>query len=494
MTDSSTTLTPVESGSTTLAAATGKRNKLVIGLLLVSAFIMILNETIMGVALPQLMKDLDITASTAQWLTTAFMLTMAVVIPITGFLLERFNTRPVYIVAMSLFTTGTLLSAIAPGFEALLFGRIIQAGGTAIMMPLLMTTVMTLVAPSSRGKTMGAISIVISVAPAVGPTIGGLILTLLDWRWMFGVVLPIAAIALIVGVLRIKNVTTPRKVPVDVFSVILSAFAFGGLIYGLSSLGEQAEGTAPVPSWIPLAVGAVALGLFILRQIFLQRSNRALLDLRVFTFPVFTVSSVMLTVSVVAMFGTIIVIPMYVQDVLGLDPLVTGLLLLPGGLLMGVLAPFVGAHYDKHGPRSLVVAGSIAAAISLWAMTGLTETSSIWYLLAADVLLCVGLALLFTPLYTSGLGSLPAKFYSHGSAVFGTLQQVGGAAGTAMFVTVLTVQSAALATGGSNATASMAGGVHWAFVAGAVVATLAIVGAFFVRKPADAPAGALPLH
>lgn len=186
--DSAQVIDPVEDHSA--------RNKLVIALLLVSAFVVILNETIMGVALPHLMGDLGITASAAQWLTTAFMLTMAVVIPITGFLLQRLNTRPVFILAMSLFSAGTAISALAPGFAELVIGRIVQASGTAIMMPLLMTTVMTLVPPETRGKTMGNISIVISVAPAIGPTLSGLILSALDWRWLFLLVLPIALGAL----------------------------------------------------------------------------------------------------------------------------------------------------------------------------------------------------------------------------------------------------------------------------------------------------------
>ncbi|HEX2247372.1 MAG TPA: MFS transporter, partial [Arthrobacter sp.] len=190
-----------------------------IRLLLAASFVVILNETIMSVALTELMDDLGITARAAQWLTTAFMLTMAVVIPITGFLLQRFNTRPVFTAAMSLFSAGTLIAAIAPGFELLLLGRIVQASGTAIMMPLLMTTLMTLVAPAERGKTMGNVSIVISVAPAIGPTISGIILNALSWRWMFWLVLPIAVAMLIIGNRRVDNVTEPRPVPLDLFSV-----------------------------------------------------------------------------------------------------------------------------------------------------------------------------------------------------------------------------------------------------------------------------------
>ena len=468
------------------------RNKLVISLLLVSAFVVILNETIMSVALPVLMEDLQIPATAAQWLTTAFMLTMAVVIPVTGFLLQRFHTRSIFMAAMTFFSLGTLISALAPGFEVLVFGRVIQATGTAIMMPLLMTTVMTLVPPASRGKTMGNISIVMSVAPALGPTISGLILSVLDWRWMFWLVLPIAVGSLILGAVRIQNVTVPRRIPIDVASVILSAFAFGGLIYGLSSLGEAARGNVMVPVWIPLGIGAVSLGLFIIRQLKLRHSDSALLDLRTFASKSFTIATSMLVISMLALFGTIIVLPIYVQQVLGLDPLATGLMLLPGGLLMGLLGPIVGRSYDKRGPTILVVPGSIIVSLMFWGMTMLGENTPFIFVLVAHIGLSIGLALLFTPLFTSSLGALRPELYSHGSAIIGTVQQLAGAAGTALFITVMVSQSVAIAAGGASEVSATAGGIQAAFLSGAIISLLAIVAAFFVRKPvvalADSPA------
>ncbi len=197
------------------------RNRLVINLMLVATFVVFLNETVIGVAIPQIMVALEIRESTAQWLSTAFMLTVAVVIPTTGFLMQRLNTRTVFMLAMSLFSAGTAIAAMAPGFEVLLAGRIVQASGTAIMMPLLMTTVMTLVPPHERGRTMGNISIVMSVAPALGPAIGGLIVQALEWRFIFILILPIAILALALGAMRVQNVTEPRNVPLDVTSVIL---------------------------------------------------------------------------------------------------------------------------------------------------------------------------------------------------------------------------------------------------------------------------------
>jgi DHA2 family lincomycin resistance protein-like MFS transporter len=472
----------------------GTRNRLVINLLLVSAFVVILNETIMGVALPHLMTDLGITASAGQWLTTAFLLTMAVVIPITGFLLQRLHTRPVFILAMSTFSLGTLICATAPGIELLIAGRVVQAIGTAIMMPLLMTTVMNLVPPETRGKTMGNISTVISVAPAIGPTISGLILSRLDWRWMFILVLPIALGSLALGFARIRNVSTPKAVPIDVLSVGMSVVGFGSLVYGLSGLGEAASHPGPVPAWMPLVLGVVVIGLFVLRQLSLQKRGRALLDLRTLQSPTFSISVVLMAIMMMAMFGVLILLPIYLQNVLGLSTLQTGLMLLPGGLVMGLCAPVVGRLYDRHGPTVLLVPGAVLVSLVLWSLTMVTESTPFGWLLAAHLAFSIGLALMFTPLFSASLGSLQPKLYSHGSAVIGTVQQVAGAAGTALFVALMTLQSANLLAGGAEPLAAAAGGIRSAFFVGAIISLFAIVAAFFVRKPKGGTPGMVHGH
>jgi len=474
----------------------GARNNRVIWLLLASAFVVILNETIMGVAIPHLVVDLDISISAAQWLTTAFMLTMAVVIPITGFLLQRFATRPIFIAAMGLFSAGTLIAALAPGFEVLLVARVVQASGTAIMMPLLMTTIMTLVLPSDRGRIMGRVSTVISVAPAIGPTISGLILSLLTWRFMFWLVLPIALVMLVIGIRRVENVSEPRVIPIDVFSVVLSAFGFGGIVYGLSLVGGVVSGTSSsaAPMWIALAVGVLGVATFIWRQLALQRHDRALLDLRTFQSKNFAISVGLMTIMMAALFGTIILLPIYLQNVLHLAPIFTGLLLLPGGLTMGLFGPTVGRLYDRFGPKPLLVPGAIGVSAVLWSLTLVTDQTSPWLLLVAHIVLSVALAFMFTPLFTSALGSVEPRLYSHGSAIVGTVQQVAGAAGTALFVTILAAQTATVAATGASVEVATASGIRAAFLVGAILSLAAIVGAFFVRKPADMMAGAPAAH
>ncbi|MEE2034014.1 DHA2 family efflux MFS transporter permease subunit [Rhodococcus chondri] len=457
--------------------------KLLIGVLVVAAFVMILNETIMSVALPRLMADLAITASTAQWLTTGFLLTMAVVIPVTGYLFQRFTLRQVFVAAMGVFSFGTLLAAIAPGFELLLIGRVTQAGGTAIMLPLLMTTVLRVVPAHKRGSMMGIISIVIAVAPAIGPTISGVVLNSLDWRWMFWIVLPIALISFGIGAMLVKNFTTPIEVPLDIFSVALSVFAFGGIVYGLSSIGHSADGSG-VPVWVPLGVGVVALIVFVHRQLARQDDGRALLDMRPFATPTFSIGLGMLSISMMSLFGALILLPLYLQNVRGLDTLTTGLLLLPGGLIMGLLSPFAGRIFDRTGPRVLVIPGAVVVSAALWLMTLLDAESSLPMVVGIHSLMMAGLATVMTPLMTSSLGSLPSELYSHGSAIFSTVQQLAGAAGTALFITVMSYTAASRAADGATEIGANQDGIHTAFLYGGVVSLLAVVAAFFVRKPA----------
>jgi DHA2 family lincomycin resistance protein-like MFS transporter len=348
-----------------------------------------------------------------------------------------------------------------------------------------MTTIMTLVAPESRGKTMGFVSTVISVAPAIGPVLSGAILNYLHWRWMFVLVLPIALFSLWLGWRRIENVTTPRNTRLDILSVILSAFAFGGCVYGLSLLGAP-PGPGTPPAWIPLVIGGVAMVGFVWRQLVLQRTDSALLDLRVFRSRMFTISLTVFALLMLTLFGTIILLPIYLQNVLGLNTLQSGLLLLPGALLMGRLGPPVGRAYDKIGPTKLVIPGVIIVTAILWAMTQLGTQSRWEFIMAGHIVMCVGFALLFTPLFTVCLSSVPPQRYSHGSAVLGSLQQVGGAAGVALFIAIMSGRTAELAAAGTTEIEALAGGIRAAFLVGAIGALFAVASTFFVRKPESA--------
>ncbi len=467
------------------------RDRKVIITLLVAAFVVILNETIMGVALPVLMTELQIGPNTVQWLSTAFMLTMAVVIPMTGYLLQRLSTRMVYLTAMGLFCSGTLLAAVAPGFWLLLLARIVQGSGTAIMVPLLMTTILTLVPTERRGAVMGNVAIAISVAPAIGPTLSGLILHYLPWRFMFVLVLPIALAALVYGVRTLVHVGEQGRQPLDVLSVLLSIPAFGGLVFGLSQIGVIATvGLAGV--LIPLGIGIGCLVLFGWRQLALQNAGFPLLDLRVFTFPMFRLGVAVLCIAMLALFGVVILLPIYLQTIRGLGALETGLLLLPGGLLMGLLAPFVGKLFDRYGPKALTVFGSAVMVVTLWQFSHVGAQTSVWLLVALHVVLSLGLACLFTPTFTTALNPLPPHLYSHGSAVLGTLQQVAGGAGTALLITIMAGRSLALVRQGAPQLAAQAEGIRTAFWVAALIGIAAIVISLFLRNSSEDAEGVQP--
>lgn len=468
------------------------RGMRVVWVLLIAAFVAILNETTMTIAIPHLNTDLGVPPELGQWLTSAFMLTMAVVIPTTGFLLQRLTTRQAFLLAMSLFTAGTLVSMIAPNFEVLLLGRIIQAAGTAVTMPLLMTTVMRVVPAHARGRIMGRVGIVISLAPAIGPTLAGVLLDIASWRWIFGVVLPVAVVALILGAKLLTNLGETSRAPLDVLSVMLSALAFGGIVFGLSQAGggHGGEATAAMPQGVALGIigaSVVMLGLFIWRQIALQRVDDALLDLRVFTSRNFTMAIVVLSILSLAMFGTFTALPLYMQNVVQLTATEAGLVVLPGAIMMGLLGPIIGRIYDARGARILLIPGTILVALVMSFYSTLTESTPIWALVVAQVTMSIGMAMSFTPLFSASLGSLQPHLYSHGSAVLNTLQQVAGAAGVAVLITTMASVAASREAAGVAELAAGAAGARAAFLFSAIVAVIAVVAAFFVRKPEDQP-------
>lgn len=451
--------------------------KVILTVLVGSALVMFLNETILSVALPSIMTDFDIPATTAQWLTTGFMLTMAVVIPTTGWVLQRFSTKQVFLAAVSSFLVGTVVAAAAPTFGILLTGRIVQAFGTALIMPLLMTVALTVVPANRRGSIMGIISIVMSVAPALGPTVSGFILNRFTWHWLFWLVVPLIVVALLLGGFFIRNIGETVRAPFDPPSVVLAALAFGGLVYALSTLGTNPQLALTIG-----AVGILALVVFVWRQL---RLETPLLDLRPFTIRNYTVSVVVALLVMGTLLGVIMVLPIYLQTALGISALVTGLMLMPGGLASGLLAPFIGRLYDSVGPRPLLIPGAVLLAGGVWAMTRLGIDSTVGEVVTMHIVFSLGLALMMTPLMTTALGSLPSRLYGHGSAILNTLQQLAGATGTAVLIAALASGTQASRDRGVDLAQATADGAHTAFMVAGVLAILVLVASPFVTKVAE---------
>src|SRR4051812_39899389 len=439
--------------------------------LVAATFVVILNETIMINAIPRLMGDFRVDAGAAQWLSTAFMLTMAVVIPITGWFLQRVTTRFAFGLAMATFCSGTLLAALSWTFPVLLVARVVQASGTAVMMPLLMTTLMAVVPVHDRGRVMGNVTLAMSVAPALGPAVSGVVLQSLSWRWIFLVVLPIAAGIGIVGLRRLRDVGEPVPGTVDWWSVLIAAIGFGFLVYGLSEVGVAGSHTT---AYAALVVGVVGVVGFVWRQLLLQREDKPLLDLRTLKLRVFSISLGAMSIAFMAMLGSMILLQLYLQNVRGMTPLATGLLVMPGGLAMGLLGPRVGRAYDTYGSRVLVLPGAtgLLAAMTLLAFLG-SETPT-WQILIVHVVLMVSLAALFTPLFTMGLGVLPPHLYSHGSSLLGTVQQVAGATGTALVVMIMSTRTASQIGDGVAPVAAQLNGMQWAFAVSALLCVVVL--------------------
>jgi len=320
-----------------------------------------------------------------------------------------------------------------------------------------------------RGRVMGNVMLAMSVAPAMGPAVSGVILSSFSWRWIFLFVLPIAAAIGIFGYRKLINVGEPVASSVDWLSVVIAAIGFGSLVYGLSEVGVPGDHT---PAYVALVVGGTGVASFVWRQLVLQRSDRPLLDLRTLRFRVFSVSLGVMAFAFMAMLGSMILLQLYLQNVRGMTPLATGMLVMPGGLAMGLLGPRVGRVYDARGARVLVIPGAIGLVASMASFVAIGSETAIWQITVAHVVLMVSLAALFTPVFTMGLGSLPAHLYSHGSSLLGTTQQVAGAMGTALVVTVMSSRATSLVGDGAGQLTASLGGLRWAF---AVSAALCVV-------------------
>lgn len=463
---------------------------LVIGLLMGSTFLVLLNEMLLGVALPTLISDLKITPSAGQWLTTGYLLTLAVLIPATGFVMRRFHMRTIFLTSLSMFIIGTAVAAAAPGFGILLTGRIIQAIGTAVFVPLLMTTAMRLVPEARRGSIMALVTAVPAIAPALGPAVSGLVLSYLPWRWLFILILPIAVVALVLGAVKLKNITTPEHATLDLLSLLLSAVGFGALIFGLSSIGESVSGHALVSPVIPIAVGLLGVAAFVGRQIVLRRQGSdPFLDMRIFRTKSFVIPLLVMLFIAMNGFGILLVLPLILSGALGLGTLAIGLFLVPGGAMISLVSAIGGRIYDRTGPRPLVIPGGIIWAASIWFLSMLDETTSVWIYLAAYLVMTGSQALMWAPMTTMALSSLRSELYPYGSAAFTTVQQLAGAAGGAVLVSAYTIGANVASVSALTVSQTVDAG-QAAFTTAGILAFGAVIGTLFVRtkrQPATDP-------
>jgi EmrB/QacA subfamily drug resistance transporter len=455
-----------------ISKSTETFNKFPLLLVLISgAFAAILNQTLLATALPHIMEDLHLEASTAQWLTSIFMLVNGVMIPITAFLIERFTTRSLFLTAMGLFATGTLICAVAPNFGILMVGRIIQASGAGIIMPLMQTILFLIYPVEKRGSAMGMFGLVISFAPAIGPTLSGWLVDQFPWRSVFYVILPIVIIDFIVAYYILVNVTKQTFPKVDILSIILSSLGFGGILYGFSTAGSTGWGSMQVAA--AMIVGSIALTFFILRQFKLKQP---ILEFRVFKIKLFTITTALGMVVFIAMIGGATVLPIMMQNMLGFTAFESGLMLLPGALIMGFMNPITGRIFDKFGAKWLAVTGLLLISVTTFMFTNLTPQTTFVYLATVNAVRMLGVAMVMMPVTTAGLNQLPNRLIPHGTAMNNTMRQVSGAVGTALLVTVMTT-----AAQPDRGVEGLIHGVNVSFIVAGISAVVGLFLAFFVK-------------
>lgn len=470
-----------------------------IAILFIGGFVALLNNTLLNIALPTIMNEFNVKPSEVQWLTTGFMLVNGILIPASAYFIQKVTNRRLFIAAMLLFTLGTLLAAIAPSFWILVAARMIQASGSAMMMPLLMNIMLTAFPVERRGAAMGIFGLVMFTAPAIGPTLSGFVLQNHSWRMLFIIVLPIAVLTLVYAIFRLRNITPNRDVKLDIFSLVLSSIGFGGLLYGFSSAGDK--GWSSLVVYGTIAVGAIALVMFVIRQL---KMNEPMLDFSIYKYPMFALSSVISVVTSAAMFSGMILTPLYVQSVRGITPLDAGILMLPGAVLMGLMSPITGRLFDKYGARIMAIIGLSITVVTTFYLSRLGMESDYYYIMVLYTLRMVGMAMVMMPVMTNGLNQLPRMSNPHGVAINSTLQQVSGAIGSALLLTLMTMRMGSVGStlmaevteaGKVPTTAeglavleqqiekqAMLEGVNFAFLVATLITVVGLILAFFIKR------------
>lgn len=443
------------------------RQTVMIVLLLAGTFITVLNQTVVAPALPSIMNDMSINAATGQWLTTGFTLVNAIMIPVTAFLIDRFPIRNLFLFSMSVFALGSLCAAWGPDFSVLFAGRIVQAVGAGVLMPMVMTVLMLTFPIEKRGFAMGLFGIVMACGPAVGPTAAGIVIDMADWHIMFYVVTAAAAAVAIITPFTMDRVEPKNpEAKIDIPSVILSTIGFGSLLYSFSAIGNSGFG---LEFFISFAVGAVVVALFFRRQL---KMTQPMLRVRVLKNRTFLIGTIIGMVVQAALLSVGILLPIYLQSLLGYSATESGLVILPGALLMGIMGPVAGRWFDRHGPRVLAITGTLLLTVGTIMLALLGPEVSLVYVAVVMAIRLFGMSLINMTLTTWAMNALSDDLINHGTSVNNTFRQVAGSLGTAILTSVFAMVSVALIP----SEGPMLAGVHGVDVAFGVSAVLCFVG------------------
>lgn len=410
---------------------------------------------------------------------------MGMVIPISALFVQWFTTRQLFISVMIIFTIGTTISALAPTFSILLVGRLIQAVGTGLLMPIIFNVFLLLYPPHKRGKIMGLVGLVFMFAPAIGPTLSGVIVEYLGWRYLFITVIPFALFSIVFAYKFLINVGEPTKPKIDVLSILFSSAGFGAMIYGFSSAGESKEGFLTPSVYITIGIGVMSIVIFAIRQFKLKEP---VMNLRVFKYPMYRHAVFMFLIIIMAMFASELILPIFMQGPLALSAATAGLVLLPGSILNGAMSPLMGHMFDKFGPRVLMIPATIVLSGTMFMMSRLTDQTPIWIIVVGYILLMLSVSAIMMPAQTNGLNQLPKKLYPHGTAVMTTLQPVAGAIGVSVFISIMNakqlhfLQNSSHPEDPATINQGMVAGVELVYFIAFIIAVVAVILAFKVYR------------
>ena len=466
-----------------MALGVGRKEMVMVGVLLVGVLLAVLNQTLLSPALPAIMADLQVDATTVQWLTSGYSLVEAVVIPLSAYLIGRFSTRQLFISAFALFTAGSLAAAIAPNFWVLLLGRVLQAACTGMSMPMVFTVILLVFPREKRGTAMGVIGLIIGFAPAVGPSVAGLLVDSVGWRALFAIVTALSVVVIVLAVAVLKNYGDFARAPFDRLSVVLSTAGLVCLLYGLSTFASSDNMIVTVA----LMVAGLALCLlYVRRQL---RLPEPMLQVGILRTRKYATSVIVIVIVQAALMGTGVITPLYIQGVLGFSATMSGVAMLPGALIGAFMGLVSGRLFDRFGVRRVVIPGVIVAVLGASGLVRLGIDSGFITLTLTYTVLVVGLQFTMTPLNTWGVNSLPNSVIQHAQGVSNTLNQVAASMGTAALVSISALAPAVAPDAPALEQSYL--GDHMAFITTFVLmGVAALIILFFVRDKARA-AGAV---
>jgi len=460
---------------------TTPRNGALITVLLAGMFVNLLNVSVINVMLPSIIAQFQIGTGTAGWLTTGFLLATGIVIAWSPWLTKRYQYKTLVIAAMAALVIGSAVCAWAPSFAVLLAGRLVQAIGYGILLPLSMIIVLAITPPDKLGVNMGVIGMGMMLAPAIGPTLAGISIDYLGWRGLFAVMAIIGVLVLVAcfPIFRYHNPTT--AIPLDAAGVVLVSAGLCALLYGVNQAGNGGWGQPLVLAC--LAGGLVLLAVFCLVE---RHSSHPLLNLRVFRDANFSVTVAVTMVLQMAFYGGLILMPLFFENVMGYNGVKTGLLLLPGSALIGVGGIFSGKLYDRFGIKPLAIAGTAVMTAAACLLARLTPGSSYVYALLSYALFALGVTAVTTPITTAAFAKTTPELHADAATVQNMLRQVAGAIGTGTIVTTMTSSAssyARTAVPSAQLTALTAShGITTAFILTIGLCLVTVVASFFLTS------------